>query len=261
MHVGACQPFHGGVELGHHVVEVEEVAGDRHCLGSDLLAGHLVAAAIDRVEQRLCEIDAGAEELHLLAEPHCRDAAGDAVVITPERPHQIVVLVLQRGGVAADLDAVALEGGRHMVRPENRDVRFGRRTEIVKRVQHPIAAFGHQCAPIQIHAADALGCPVGIAAEQRIIFGRAEEADDAQLLHQLVPELLRPRFVQNAVLQIALDIDIEEARDAADRHRRAIGLLDRAEIGEISPLERLLRIRGGLRYVADRRASPSRPDP
>ena len=110
MHVGARQPLHRGVELRHDVVVVEEFAGDRQCLGSDLVAGYLVAAAIDGIEQRLGEIDAGAEELHLLAEPHGRDAAGDAVVIAPERPHQIVVFVLQRGRVLADLDAVALEG-------------------------------------------------------------------------------------------------------------------------------------------------------
>ena len=192
MHVGARQPLHRGVELGHHVVVVEEVARDRQRPGRDLIAGDLVAAAIDRVEQRLREVDAGAEELHLLAEPHRRDAAGDAVVVAPERPHQIVVLVLQRGRVAADLDAVALEWRRHVVRPEHRDVRFGRRAEIVKRVQHAIAALGHQRASIQIHAADAFGRPIGIAAEQRVIVRRAQEADDAELLHQLVPKLLRP---------------------------------------------------------------------
>ena len=218
--------------------------------GRDLFAGYFVPAAIDGVEQRFGEIDAGAEELHLLAEPHRRDAAGDAVVVAPERPHQIVVFVLQRGRVAADLDAVALEGRGHMVRPENRDVRLGRRTEIVKRVQHPVAALGHQSASIQIHSADAFGCPIGIAAEQRIVVRRAEEPDDTELLHQLVPELLRPRFVQNAFLEIALDVDVQEARDAADRHRRAVRFLDRAQIGEIGPLERLLGIRGGLRYVA-----------
>ena len=113
-------------------------------------------------------------------------------------------------------------------------------------MQHPIAAFGHQGAPIQIHAADAFGCPVRIAAEQRIIVGRTEEADDTQLLDQLIPELLRPRFIQNALLQIALDKDIQERRDAADRHRRAIGFLDRTEIGKVSPLECFLRVRSGF---------------
>ena len=96
MHVGLCQPFHRGVELGHDIVVVEEIAGNRQCRGRNLVAGDLVTAAIDRIEQRLGEIDAGAEELHLLAEAHRRDAAGDTVVITPERPHQVVVFVLQR---------------------------------------------------------------------------------------------------------------------------------------------------------------------
>ena len=117
-------------------------------------------------------------------------------------------------------------------------------------MQHAVAALGHQGAPVQIHAADAFGRPVGIAAEQRIIIRRAQEPDDPELLHQLIPELLRPRFVQDAALQVALDIDIQEARDASDGHRRAVGFLDRAEIGEISPLKGFLRIRGGLRYVA-----------
>ena len=249
MHVGLCQPFHGGIELGHDVVVVEEIAGHRQCRGSNLIARYLVTAAIDRIEQRLCQIDAGAEELHLLAEAHRRDAAGDPVIVTPERPHQVVVLVLQRGRVAADLDAIALEGGRHMVRPENRDVRLGGGAEIGKRVQHPIAALGHQRAAIQIHSADAFGGPVGVAAEQRIVVGRAEEPDDAELLHQLVPKFLRPRLVQNAGLEVALDVDVQEGRDAPDRHRRAVGFLDRAEIGEVRPLECFLRIRSGLRYV------------
>ena len=83
MHVGARQPLHRGVELGQHLVVVEDVAGDRQRRGRDLLAGHLVPAAVDGVEQRLGQVDPGAEELHLLAEPHGRDAAGDAVVVAP----------------------------------------------------------------------------------------------------------------------------------------------------------------------------------
>ena len=74
-----------------------------------MIAGDLVAAAIDCIQQGFRQVDAGAEELHLLAQSHRRDAAGNAVIVAPERPHQIVILVLQRGGVAADLDAVALE--------------------------------------------------------------------------------------------------------------------------------------------------------
>ena len=44
---------------------------------------NLVAAAIDGVEQRFGEVHASAEELHLLSQPHCRNAAGDAVIVAP----------------------------------------------------------------------------------------------------------------------------------------------------------------------------------
>ena len=84
------------IELPVHIVVVELLAGDRRACRSDLLAGNLVTAAVDRVEQRLREIDARAKELHLLAEPHSRNAARNAVIVTPEGTHQIIILVLQR---------------------------------------------------------------------------------------------------------------------------------------------------------------------
>ena len=108
----------------------------------------------------------------------------------------------------------------------------------------------HQRPAIQVHAADAFGRPVGIAAEQRVVVRRAQEAHDAKLLHQLVPQLLRAGLVERAFLQVALDVDIEEGRDAADRHGRAVRLLDRAEIGEIGPLHGFVRVRGRPRDVA-----------
>ena len=96
MHIGAREPIHRDVELLGHLVVIEEFAGDGRRRGCDLFARDLVAAAIDRVEQRFREIDAGAEELHLLAQPHSRHAACDAVIVAPEGAHQVVVLVLQR---------------------------------------------------------------------------------------------------------------------------------------------------------------------
>ncbi len=39
---------------------------------------------------------------------------------------------------------------------------------------------------------------------------RAQKADDTQLLHQLIPELLGARFIQRAFVQVAFDIDVEE---------------------------------------------------
>ena len=136
-----------------------------------------------------------------------------------------------------------------MLRPEHRNIRLRRGPEIGERVQHAVAALGHQRVAVQIHAADAFGCPIRIAAEQRVVFGRAKEADDAELLDELIPQFLRARFVERALAHVALDIDVEEARDAADRHRRAVRFLDRSEIGEIGPLHGFLRIGRRARNV------------
>ena len=136
-----------------------------------------------------------------------------------------------------------------MVGPENRNVRLGCRAEICKRVQHAIAALGHQRAPVQIHTADALCRPITVSAEQRVVIGRSQKADYAKLLDQLIPELLSLAFVQNSLLKIPFDVDVEEARYPADGHCCPVRLLDRPQIGKVGPLECLLSIASRLRYI------------
>src|SRR6476659_10511823 len=105
MHIGSSEPFHRGVEFLHHLVIVEELAGYGGSWRRDLVAGVLVAAAVDSVEQRFGEIDARTEELHMLSEFHRRHATRNTVIVSPEGAHQVIVFVLQRRRVAAALDA------------------------------------------------------------------------------------------------------------------------------------------------------------
>ena len=65
---------------------------------ADLLLGDLVNTAVERVEKALGQVGAGAEELHLLANAHGGHAAGDSVVVAVVDAHDVVVLVLDRGG-------------------------------------------------------------------------------------------------------------------------------------------------------------------
>ena len=120
----------------------------------------------------------------------------------------------------------------------------GRRPEILQRVQHAVAALGHERASAQVNAADALGRPVRVAAEQRVVVGSAQKADDPEFLNELIPQLLCAGLVERSFTQVAFDEDVEEGGNAANRHRRAVRFLDGAKIGEIRPLHRLLRIRG-----------------
>ncbi len=187
MHVGSREPLHGRVELREDLVIIEYLARDWSRCRCDLLSAYLVPPTIDGVEHRLGEIHARAEELHLLAEAHGRDTTGDRVIVTPIGAHKVVVLILARSRrVATNLDAIKLEGGRQILRPQDSDVRLRSWAEIGQGVQHAVAGARYQRPSVHVHSADAFSRPVRVTAEQRIIIRRAQEAHNAQFLHKLV---------------------------------------------------------------------------
>ena len=104
VHVHARQPVHHSLELRRRR---RRTRGSRPVTGSnvraDLLAGDFVAAAVDGVEKALGEVRARAEELHLLAHEHRRNAAGNRAVVAPGAAHERVALELQRAGIDGDL--------------------------------------------------------------------------------------------------------------------------------------------------------------
>ena len=66
---------------------VERAAADDGLLRADLVAALLVAAAVERQQQELCEVAPRPEELHLLADARRGDAAGDGVVVAKAGAH------------------------------------------------------------------------------------------------------------------------------------------------------------------------------
>ncbi len=68
-------------------------------------------------------------------------------------------------------------------------------------MEDAVAGPRHQCPAVEVHAADGLGRPVRVSAEQGVVVGRAQKADDAQLLHELVDQFLRAGFVQRALAE------------------------------------------------------------
>ena len=128
-------------------------------------------------------------------------------------------------------------------RGEYQMVRFGSGAgpEVVERVQKPEAGLRHQRPPVVAHAADGLRHPGRIAGEQVVILGRAQEAHDPQLDDKVVDDLLRLRLGQRAFREVALEVDVEERRGAAQRHRRAVLFLHGGEVGEVEPLHRFAR--------------------
>ena len=120
--IHAGKPLDHVLVLGHHVVEVQGVALDRAELRADLLLGDLVHAAVERVEEALGQVGAGAKELHLLAHAHGGHAAGDGVVVTVVHAHDVVVLVLDGRGGDGGLGAELLEGRGQLGGPRDGEV-------------------------------------------------------------------------------------------------------------------------------------------
>ena len=249
VHIRPGQPVHHVLEALHHFLKIEDVGGDRRERGGDLFAADFVTATVDRVQQRLGKVDTSAKELHLLAGPHRRHTAGDRVVVAPILAHQVVVFILDRAGFDRLQGAVVLEALRQQVRPKHSQVRLGGRAERRQRMQEAEAVLRHQRTAIDADAANRFGHPGRVAREQRVVVMRPQETHHAQLDDQVVHQFLGFRFGHQTFLDVAFDVDVEERADAADRHGGAILLLDRGQIAEISPLDRLVRIARRLRNI------------
>ena len=90
-----CQPIHEFVHALKDSVVVQNFVHNRLGFRTNLLFRFLVHAAVDCVQQSFSQVGACAEELHLFADHHRADAAGNGVVVAVEvRAHQIIVFVL-----------------------------------------------------------------------------------------------------------------------------------------------------------------------
>ena len=249
------QPVHHEVELVHDLVIVEVLARDGRVLGAHLhvvallVEELLVLAAVDGVVERLGEVGAGTKELHLLARLGGRHAAADAVVVAPDRTHDVVVLVLDRGRVDRDLGRVLAEVVGQALAVEHREVGLGGGAHVLEGVQEAVVVLGDHVAAVLAKAGDLERGPDRVAREERLVGRDAGELDDAELQHEVVDELLGLLLSNLAGGEVALDVDVEERGDAAHRHCGAVLRLDGGKVAKVEPLHRLVGVAGGLRDV------------
>ena len=237
------QPVHEVIEARHYGVVIQYLIQQRLGFRTDLDLQLLIHPAVDCVQQRFRKVGACAEELHLLADHHRADAAGNGVVVAVEvGAHQIVVLVLQRGGDDRHLRGVFLERDRQLFGPEDRQVWLRRRPHGVQGMQVAEAVFSHQRAPVQPHAANHFRGPDRIAGEERVELRRAQEAHHADLHDEVVDQLLGLHLIQPSCLHVAFNVDIEERGRAPQRHRPAVLGFHCGKVGKVDPLHRFLRI-------------------
>ena len=244
--IQASQPVEHTQVSGLDDVPSQFIGGDGRVAGTNLGLQLLVHAAVDGVQQRLQQVRASTEELHLLAGLGSRHAAADGVVVAPDGLHHVIVLILDGRGDDGDVRRVLLEGFRQTGGVQNGHVGFRRRAHVFQRVQEAIVVLGDHGTAVQTSAADFQRRPDGVAGEQLLIGGDAGELDHTELHDDVVNQLLRLGLGDDAVFEVTLDINVEEGGDTADRHCSAVLGLDGGQIAEVQPLERFVRVAGGL---------------
>ena len=247
--IQAGQPVQHADVGGLDLVPGEVLAGDGAVGRGHLLAALLVDAAVDGVQQRLEQIRARAEELNLLAGLGGGYAAADAVIVAPYGLHHLVVLILDGGGGDGNVRAVAAERFGHVGGVEDGHVGLGRGAHVLQRMQEAEIVLRHQRTAVQAGAAHGEGRPHGVAGEELLIALDAGELDHAELHDHVVDQLLGLLLGDEAALQVALDVDVQEGGDAADGHGGAILRLDGGQVAEVHPLEGFLGVGGGLGNV------------
>ena len=131
-----------------HFVVIENAFLEGLALGTDLNAADLVPAAVERHQEHFRQVATRAEILHLLTHAHCRNAAGDGVIVVVYRTHDVVVFVLNGIRVDRDLGAELLVSFGEIFAPENGDVRFRRRAEVIERVEDAVGVFRHHVSAV-----------------------------------------------------------------------------------------------------------------
>ena len=107
-------------------------------------------------------------------------------------------------------------------------------------MQIPEAVLRHQGFPVNAYTANGLGYPRGITAEQFIIVGSTQVANQTQLDDELVNQFLGFFFGDHPIDQIALDINIQEGRRTAQGRGRAVIFFRTGQIRHIDSLYRVM---------------------
>ena len=244
IHIGLGQPAHHLFEAGHELLIGEVVACDGGEHGGHLMAAHFIASTVDGIEHALGQVGAGTEELHLLAYLHGAHTAGNAIVIAQLGTHEVIVFILYGTGVDAHLGTVALPVFGQSGAPQYGQVGFGRRTHVVECVEETVVGLGDHVTAVYAHATDGGSGPDGVSAEEVVVFGCAQEPHDTQFHNHLVDHLLCLLFGDEALLQVALDVDVEEGTHTSQRHGCTVLVLHGTQVAEVGPLDGFAGIGG-----------------
>src|SRR5262245_58685924 len=118
----------------------------------------------------------------------------------------------------------------------DRQIRLWSRTQVIQGLKKTKTRFGYQRTAVVSHAANRLSHPGRIAREKFIVFRRTQEANDAELNHEIIDDLLGLDLGDDARCQVSLKVDVQESRGPSQGHGGAVLFLHRSQIGKVEPL-------------------------
>ncbi len=246
LNIDSSEPLHHIHEARHELLVGHDITLDRTVSWTYLLTCLTIYATADGIGQALGEVSAGTEELHLLTSLSSTDAAADAVVVAPYRTHHVVVLILDTACLHGDHRSIALESFRQTTAVEHGEVRFGRRSHVLQSVEETEVVLRHHVTAVLTDTCHLECCPYGVTREELVVGRNTSELHHTELHHEMVDELLGILLGEGALVEIALDIDIEECRDTAYRHGCTVLCLHGTEVTEVEPLHSLACVRSRL---------------
>ena len=94
IYIKTGKPIHHDVKTMHYFIIIKIITGNSTIFRTYLYTGFLINTAVNCIKHALCKVGTSSEELHFLTGFSCRYAAADRVIITPDRTHYIIILVL-----------------------------------------------------------------------------------------------------------------------------------------------------------------------
>src|SRR3954469_5946667 len=189
--IDSGKPIHHAFKPADNVIKIEVFSLHSAACGSDLFATDFVPAAVDRIEETLGNVGAGAEELHLFSHCHWRYTTGDGSVIAPGAAHDFITFELDGTGIDRYLGSEVAEGIREAWGIPDRQIGFRSRAQIVESLEKPKTRLGHQRSSVVSHPCNRFCDPGRIPCEEVVILGCAKKSNDAQLNDEVIDNFLR----------------------------------------------------------------------
>ena len=186
-----CHLLQNLLIVSQNFFEVQHVTSQHRNILHHQCTCILTTSTVDSQQQSLSQITTCTEELNMTAYILIRYAASNTIIIRITYfTHQVVVLVLNRRSVDRYTSTEIFKAFRQLRTPQNRQVWFWRRTEVIQGLQETERCLSYFCTAIVETATNRLCHPSRISGKDIRISLHTQVAYHTQFDNELVNQLL-----------------------------------------------------------------------